>query len=104
MIYGKVFRIGQKPPKGYYKWFEPKNPKLLGYLVNETVFVLINTDESDGQFKNVVLPEGKWQQIADIHRIDLHSEISFDKYNILPGQKRQSIILKPRSLAIWIKK
>lgn len=103
-MYGKVFRIAEKPPTGYYRWFEPENSKLLGYVVNNTVFVLINTDESADVFKDIILPDGKWRQIADINTIDLANGLASGKYKVLTGQKEFSFEIPPNSLFIWIRK
>jgi pullulanase/glycogen debranching enzyme len=68
---GKVFRLPDKPWPNYYKWFEPDNSKLLGYMVSEKVFVTINTDTVNGTFSNVLLPEkSTWQLIANIDQIN----------------------------------
>ena len=74
--FGKVFRIGIKPPDGYYQWFLPENAHLLGYLVDERVLVLVNTDERDGTFEDVVLPDGTWRLVADHDRVDVVNGVS----------------------------
>ena len=31
---GAAFRVAQRPPRSYYRWLLPDNPKLMGYVVN----------------------------------------------------------------------
>lgn len=102
--YGKAFRIAQKPPQDYYRWIEPENPKLLGYLVNEEVFVLINTDSLTGSFPDVRLPAGNWQLMATIDRIDHLKGIKGLPDSKLQGNKPYRFELPAESLKMWVKK
>jgi len=101
--YGSVFRIAQKPAAGYYRWLEPKNPRLLGYMVDNTVLVLLNTDNHRGQFKNIDLPEGNWRLIGDVNRIDLTNGVSGKVYNAIQRPFTFSEELAAFSLEIWVK-
>ena len=49
---GATFRVAQRPPRNYYRWLLPENPKLLGYVVNVPQLhagrgfaVLLNADD-----------------------------------------------------------
>ena len=66
---GAVFRQGVEPPADYYRWILPQNEKLLGYIVDGRVLVLINADESTATF-SVDLPSGEWLQVADNHQVN----------------------------------
>ena len=101
---GKVFRIGDKPNQNYYEWIEPENSMMLGYIVDEQICVLMNTDSVAGKFDNVSLPKGaSWKMIADINRIDSKSGILNNEYFSLTGGREYSINLEPASLFIWVK-
>ncbi len=102
--YGEVFRIADKPAKDYYKWFKTENKKLLGYLVDNKIFILINTDKKLGNFKDISLPAGDWQKIADIDKINISEGIKEGKYIKLNGSKKLSVELDKESLMIWVKK
>jgi pullulanase/glycogen debranching enzyme len=100
---GKVFRHSEKPPVNYYKWFEPDNPRLLGYTVSDQIFVLMNTDTTDGLFENVILPENSnWQLIANINEINPVEGISGAPNSTLIGGKYYDLTLPAESLKIWV--
>jgi pullulanase/glycogen debranching enzyme len=101
---GKVFRIAEKAPDQYYKWFEPENSKLLGYLVADKIFITINTDTVSGSFDNVVLPDGtQWRLIANIDEVNFEYGIADDSDKTLEGGKSYKLTLPAESLKIWIK-
>ncbi len=101
---GKVFRIAEKTPDQYYKWFEPENLKLLGYLVADKIFITINTDTVSGSFDNVVLPNGtQWRLIANIDEVNFEYGIANDSDKTLEGGKSYKLTLPAESLKIWIK-
>lgn len=102
---GKVFRIAETPPEYYFKWFEPLNTRLLGYMVSERILVLINTDTMSGIFEKVKLPDNsKWHLIADINEINLEDGIGDDPDLILHGNNLYDLTIPAESLKIWIKK
>jgi hypothetical protein len=102
--YGKVFRIAEKPEKDYFQWIEPGNSKLLGYIVDKKVFVLINTDQKNGAFKNVVLPDGNWRLVANIDYVNHVNGISGQDDSVLKGGKSYDFELGGESLKIWVNK
>jgi len=102
---GKVFRLAEKTPDHYYKWFDPKNTKLLGYLVADKILVVMNTDTTGDSINNVVLPEGsQWHLIANIDEVNLKQGIAWDPDRILDGGKSYNLALPAVSLKIWIRK
>jgi len=102
---GDVFRIAEKTPDQYYKWFEPKNSKLLGYLVAEKIFITINSDTVSGSFDNLILPAGtQWQLIANINEVDIDNGIADDPSHTLEGGIRITVTLPAESLKIWVNK
>ncbi len=102
---GKVFRIAEKTPDQYYKWFEPENSKLLCYLVADKIFITINTDTVSGSFDNVILPDDiQWRLIANIDEVNLEHGIADDSDKTLEGGKSYKLTLPAESLKIWVKK
>lgn len=95
--YGEVFRINQKTPENYYRWIEPENTKLLGYFVNEKVFVLLNTDKKEAEFKGVEVPKGKWKLVATNDKVNLKG------ISKLKGGKKANFSLQGEGLKVWIK-
>ncbi|MEM6345293.1 MAG: alpha-amylase family glycosyl hydrolase [Bacteroidota bacterium] len=69
--HGKVFRRGEALSDYYYQWIETVNPYQLGYIVDNQVFVLINTGSDEHDWDNVILPEGNWKLIGNHSGINL---------------------------------
>ncbi len=100
---GEVFRIANKPATNYYEWLEPENTRLLGYFVDNTVCVLVNTDTVSGEFNNLLFPgDRSWKLIADIEKIDLTNGIQNYEFSMIEGGKKHNITLDPESIFIWI--
>ena len=99
---GKVFRVGMQPRDNYYRFITPINPYLLGYFVDEKVFVLINTDDESQSFDHIAVPEGNWQLIANDYRVDINGVEA--PYRYLQGGKDHHFTLPATSVRIWVKK
>ncbi len=101
--YGKVFRVAEAVEDGYYYWITPDEESLLGYIVDQKVFVLLNAGRENGEFKEVNLPEGKWRLIATNEKVDFINGIKKDKYKELEGGEPFNFLMEPESLRIWVK-
>jgi len=102
--YGRVFRQADRVPDGYYNWITPEDKSLLGYIVDEKVFVLLNAGNKENTFKSIELPEGKWRLIANNQNVDIKNGVKNDKkLTHLNGGKPINILMKPESLKIWVK-
>jgi pullulanase len=98
--FGAVFRVGEVPREGYYRWILPEDKHLLGYVVDDRVLVLVNTSDQLATFDRVVLPQGRWLQISDGKNIELER---IDKTGIgLEGGEPISIPIPAESLMIWV--
>ncbi len=100
--YGKVFRIAERPAPGYYRWIEPQDTRLLGYLVAEQVLVLINTSDSPGRFDIPVLPGKDWRLIANNDGVDFKNGLQAGAESRLKGGKPLSLEVPGWGLRIWI--
>jgi pullulanase len=100
--HGKVFRQNNPVPKDYYQWIDHENKYMLGYIVDQKVMVLINTEDKENTFEKVFLPSGKWKKIADLHTVD-HIKGVKGKESRLKGTKTYDITIPPTGLGIWIK-
>jgi hypothetical protein len=100
--YGEVFRIGEAPPEGYYHWILPANERQLGYLVDEKVLVLVNTDADAQRFDQVALPEGTWRLIANGEGVN-HTRGVPGSDALLQGGQALDFTVPATSLKIWIK-
>jgi pullulanase/glycogen debranching enzyme len=96
---GKVFRLAEKLPKGYYQFFEGKNQGLLGYLVDGKILVLLNVSERSDAFNQVNLPSGNWKQVGNINAVDLEGV----RGQGLTGGKPQDLKIGAKDLMIWVK-
>jgi pullulanase len=101
---GKLFRLAEKPEPGYYRWIEPANPRLLGYMVDQQILVLLNTDSTAGSFNDIELPDGNWQLIANTDQIDWQNGISNEVDSQLPGGTKFSCEVEAAGIRIWLKK
>lgn len=99
---GKVFRIGTTVPDGYIQWLEPPDPMQLGYMVAETVFVLVNTAVRDAIVENLLLPAGTWKLVAQ-DDIAGTTPIPGQPDSELRGETRVSITVPATSVKIWVK-
>jgi pullulanase/glycogen debranching enzyme len=101
---GKVFRIKEKPVSGYYRWFEPENTRLLGYMVDEKILVLINADSVRGGFTGIKIPQGRnWRLIATVDRIEPSKGIKGRKESVLKGGSKFNFLLDGDDLRIWVR-
>ncbi|MFN7733067.1 MAG: alpha-amylase family glycosyl hydrolase [Pirellula sp.] len=100
---GKLFRLGEKPAEGYYRWLLPEDAHLLGYIVAEKILVLINTGEAEGTFQDIVLPPGDWKLICDGVRID--HERGVDGQDSMLGAERSALDLRvpPQTIKVWVR-
>jgi len=101
--YGKVFRVAEAVGEDYYKWILPEDESLLGYIVNQKVFVLLNAGTSKGEFEDISLPEGKWKLVVTNTKVDHINGIKKDSYKNLKGGKAVNVSMAPESLRIWVK-
>lgn len=99
---GSVFRIGTPVAADHYRFLTPPNPALLGYVVGERVFVLLNTSASAQSFAQVTLPDGTWRMVADDQRVDLGG---LDGANgTLAGGRRHTLRVPAQSARIWVRR
>ncbi len=95
---GAVFRVAGALRDDYYRWIEPADARLLGYLVDQSLLVLINSADTEGRFRDVRLPEGRWQQIADTDRIDHVNGLDVWR----DGGRRYDFTAPGPGLQIWV--
>ena len=77
---------------------------MLGYIVDEKVFVLLNAGPTEKSFDNIILPDGQWKLIANNYEVN-HVKGIKEKKTIkkLEGNTNLSILMEPESLRIWVK-
>jgi pullulanase len=99
--YGRVFRIGDRPSDDYIEWLLPEDPHLLGYIVQETVMVLINTSQSEAAIANIQIPPGRWRLVANESQVDMRRGVEgTDKF--VEGNQTESLTVPGTSLKIWV--
>lgn len=99
---GAVFRLGEAPPEGYYRWILPADEHLLGYLVAGRVLVLINVGEADQAFEAVTLPAGRWRLIANAEAVDHERGVAGAEATI-EGGIAHTFAVPATSLKIWVR-
>lgn len=102
---GQVFRQATYQPEGYYRWVETVNPYQLGYVVDEKVFVLINTGSLPHDWEQVWLPAGTWRLIGNNGGIDhLKGVKDADrKLMQLAGDQYYHFRLEGRQFKVWLR-
>jgi pullulanase/glycogen debranching enzyme len=96
---GRPFRVGIAPPKGYYRWIEPPDKGLLGYVVNESILVLINTTDENQVFEGVDISEGNWRLIEEV---DHEAGVSGEHSILVSGA--HDITVPAESALIWLRR
>ncbi|GAB4408808.1 MAG: hypothetical protein OHK0039_12080 [Bacteroidia bacterium] len=102
--YGKVFRRAERADSSYYQWIDTVNPYQLGYIVDNRVFVLINTGGLEHDWNHVWLPEGTWRLVATNAAVD-HLKGVKDKVvpEKLIGGHHYDFRLPGTSLRVWVR-
>lgn len=102
---GASLRIVGPAPYGYYQWIDTENPYQLGYIIDNKIFVLINTGSNRHNWKNIGLPEGKWKLVGNNAGFD-HEKGVRDKdhwLESLDGNQSYDFELAGKSFKVWIK-
>ncbi len=102
--YGQVFRQADPIPYGYFEWVDTANPYQLGYVVDDRVFVLINTGSVPHGWIDIVLPEGEWRLVGNNEAFDHVDGVRDDKELLrLQGGKPFDIELQGREFKVWVR-
>lgn len=74
---GAAFRVAQRPPRNYFRWILPDNPKLMGYMVNvpklhagNGFVVLYNADNRDRRMAVELSGSSAWKMIGNGREIN----------------------------------
>ncbi|HUF10767.1 MAG TPA: hypothetical protein VMO47_15715, partial [Rhodothermales bacterium] len=98
---GKPFRVGIAQPRGYYRWIEPEDKGLLGYVVNDSILILINTTGDRHVFKKVKLAGGNWRLIGNGFEVDHENGVSGEQERLKPGV--HDLAVPAESALIWVR-
>jgi len=102
--YGKVFRVAEAVSDNYYQWIIPEDESKFGYIVDNKVFVMLNTSDGENSAETVTLPEGNWKLIATSKEIDHEKGVKGPKkYRQLKGGEYYDFYMEGTSLMIWVK-
>ena len=74
---GAAFRVAQRPPQSYYRWIMPRNPKLMGYVVNVPQLhagngfaVLLNADSREQRIPVELGGDTAWKMVGNGREIN----------------------------------
>ncbi len=102
--YGQVCRVATKPAENYIKWFTPANEMLLGYLIDERLLVLVNTDIEDAAFQAVKLPaNSRWRLVADAGQVDHVKGVMGRQDSELRPLSAIDLDVPKQSVKIWVR-
>lgn len=99
---GGLFRLAERPREGYYRWILPEHSAQLGYVVADSVLVLINVDEHQQTFHDVGLPQGVWRLIADGTAVD-HANGVDGEDALLEGDRAHALTVPGATMKIWVR-
>ena len=102
---GKVFRQAEAVPDDYYHWVDTENPYQLGYIVDNSVFVLINTGSHSHDWSHVHLPAGTWKLIGNNTTFDHESGVKDEHPTLhtLEGGKSYDFTLEGKNFKVWLR-
>ena len=102
---GQVFRQANYQPDGYYRWVDTVNPYQLGYVVDEKVFVLINTGGLPHDWEQVWLPAGTWRLIGNNDGLDHVKGVKDANRALmsLEGHRHHHFRLEGRQFKVWLR-
>jgi len=101
---GEVFRIGTRPPEGYYRWILPEDPHCLGYVVADRFLVLVNTGERPARFSSISLASGAaWDLVCDGERVDLSGGFAGGDVR-LEGGASLELTVPAQCMKIWLRR
>ena len=98
--YGAPLRIGGVVPEGHYRFIEPADPQHLGYIVDGSVLVLLNTGDTATSF-SVDLPAGQWGLAVDGARASADADLDGPDAALLGGAR--SLAVPAKSARVWIR-
>ncbi|MEO1448282.1 MAG: alpha-amylase family glycosyl hydrolase [Bacteroidota bacterium] len=102
--YGTAFRRRDPAPDGYYRWVDTVNPYQLGYIVDDRIFVLINTGGEEHDWDNVTLPNGTWKLIGTEDAFDHVKGVKGPKaHRMLQGGQALNFTLPGPGLRVWVR-
>lgn len=102
--YGQVFRVAEPVEDGYYEFFTPQEEHILGYVVDEKVFVLLNAGRNLFSMPDLKLPGKGWLLIANNREVNLEGVEDLPHLKKLPGGQKVNLEIEPQSLKIWVRK
>jgi pullulanase/glycogen debranching enzyme len=98
---GQPLRVGEAQRPDYFRWIEPENPQLLGYVIDGKILVLANSSEASQRFESVELPEGVWKLVGNGSQVDHLNGVSGPNA-LLQGGQTYSLDVPETSALIWI--
>ena len=98
---GRVFRVGEVVPEGYYRFLAPANGAMLGYVTGGRVLTLLNVGTRADRFRGIRLPEGTWKLVVDDARADLSGLDGPDAR--LAGGRTYALPIGAQGVRIWVR-
>jgi hypothetical protein len=99
---GQIFRQAKTVSSDYYRFILPENNQLMGYVVDNQVFVLLNVSDQVQQFKSITLPEGNWKLVCNGFEFNHTNGVKGEQKNV-KGGKIISLSCPAASGLVWIR-
>jgi pullulanase/glycogen debranching enzyme len=81
-------------------FIEPQNLNILGYIIENRVFVMLNTGQKMQELE-INLPKGKWKLIGNTNEIALDAKFAEYHQSMMGGLRKY--IVEPYSINIWVR-
>ncbi|MBT8402069.1 MAG: pullulanase, partial [Rhodothermia bacterium] len=99
---GKAFRLVNPPPEDHYRWIAPQNAASLGYVVDDSILVLINVGEEPFTFEVDGLGGSTWLQIADNDAVDHAAGVPESELHTSSAGQSSEFTVEGPGLQIWL--
>jgi pullulanase/glycogen debranching enzyme len=87
-------------PANAFTFIEPKDEHVLGYFIDNKVFVMLNTGKKM-QEQHIIFPKGKWNLVGNEHEIALDTKFAQYHKSMMGGERK--LLIEPYSIYIWVR-
>ena len=99
--YGAPFRIGGVVPEDHYRFIEPADPTQLGYIVDGSVLVLLNTGDANAALFTADLPPGQWSLAVDGARASAQADLDGADASLTGGT--HTLAVPAQAARVWVR-
>jgi hypothetical protein len=87
-------------PINAFTFVEPKDEHVLGYFIDNKIFVMLNTGKKMHELQ-ITFPKGKWNLVGNENEIALDTKFAQYHKSIMGGERK--LLVEPYSIHIWVR-